>query len=66
MSITKWTTASHDRVLINYCCEGNSHDAMFGCCGGGLASDTACIVHNGRSWCDGLGAFHIIAGSIRN
>ena len=41
-------------------------DAMFWCCGGGLASGTACIVHNGRSWCDGLGAFHIIAGSIRN
>ena len=30
---TKWTWASHDFVLIKYCCEGNSHDAMFRCCG---------------------------------
>ena len=33
---TKWTWASHGYVLITYCCEGNSHDAMFRCCGGAL------------------------------
>ena len=63
---TKWTWASHDFVLIKYCCEGNSHDAMFRCCGGALSSGNACFVQNDRSWCDGLGAFHIIAETIRN
>ena len=66
---TKWTWASHDFVLIKYiqyCCEGNCHDTMFRCCGGALVSGNASIVHNGRSWCDGLGAFHIIAETIRN
>ena len=54
---TKWTWASHDFVLMKYCREGNSHDAMFRCCGGALASGNACVVQNGRSSCDGLEPF---------